>query len=45
MKAFLMYQDRDLDRGEKASTRTRALERDLDLGRVCTAMAASDRYL
>ncbi len=45
MKAFLMYQDRDLDRGEKASTRTRALDRDLDLGRVCTAMAASDPYL
>ncbi|PYI65153.1 DNA mismatch repair protein MutS [Arthrobacter livingstonensis] len=45
MKAFLMYDDRDLGRVVESSTTSRALARDLDLERLFTAMAAEDPYL
>ncbi|MCQ9163938.1 hypothetical protein [Arthrobacter sp. STN4] len=45
MKAFLMYDGKDLGRGAESSTTSRALARDLDLERLFTAMAGGDPYL
>lgn len=45
MKAFLMFDGKDLGRGAESSTRSRALTRDLDLERLFTAMADSDPFL
>lgn len=47
MKAFLMYQnqDHDVDGTDTSSTESRALTRDLDLDRLCSAMSDSDPYL
>jgi DNA mismatch repair ATPase MutS len=45
MKVFLMYRDRDFDRGGKLPSNADALTQDLELDRLLAAMALGDVFL
>ena len=45
MKAFLMYQDRDIAPAREPTAAEQALTQDLELGTLWAAMAAGDDFL
>ena len=45
MKAFLLYRDKDFDPMERLPSHSAALVKDLEMGRLFTAMASGDEFL